>query len=135
MPYVRERWFAGETFIALPETREHARQWCHDVAGLRIHGTTRKRPREVYESIERPLMKAAPDDIYEMPRWTSGTVARDHHVQVDKALYSVPTQHIGHRVDVRVGACTIKIYRDDKMIASHPPQRQNSFGWRATDHR
>ncbi|MEY4581623.1 MAG: hypothetical protein RL701_6326 [Pseudomonadota bacterium] len=120
VPYVRERWFAGETFVTLTGAREHARLWCQELAGMRIHGTTRKRPREVYEAIERPLMRAAPIDLYEVPRWTVATVARDHHFQVDKALYSVPTQHIGQRVDVRIGASTVKVYGDDKVIAVHP---------------
>ena len=40
VPYVRERWFAGENFpgdIAL--LREHAQRWCREVAGTRVHGT------------------------------------------------------------------------------------------------
>ena len=51
MPFVRERWFAGESFsddIAL--LRVAADTWSSEVAGGRIHGTTRKVPREVFEA-------------------------------------------------------------------------------------
>ena len=37
--YVRERWFAGETFKAdLDELRPAAARWCVEVAGARVHG-------------------------------------------------------------------------------------------------
>jgi len=39
-------------------------RWCRDVAGARIHGTTRKVPREVYEQVERAHMLAASAEPY-----------------------------------------------------------------------
>jgi transposase len=52
--YVRESWFDGESFTGLDDARRSAEHWCRDIAGTRIHGTTRRVPREVFESIERP---------------------------------------------------------------------------------
>jgi len=53
VPYVRERCFAGEVFTAdIGAIRCHAERWCRDVAGARVHGTTRQVPREVYERDE-----------------------------------------------------------------------------------
>ena len=42
--YVRERFFKGETFIDLDDVARRALLWCRDVAGRRIHGTTRRVP-------------------------------------------------------------------------------------------
>jgi transposase len=42
VPYVRESWFDGETFAGLDHARESAELWCYDVAGARVHGTTRQ---------------------------------------------------------------------------------------------
>ena len=96
VPYVRERWFAGEIFTAdLVEIRRHAEAWCRDVAGARVHGTTRQVPREVYERDERPHMQPAPAAPFDVPHWSEPKVHPDHHVQVLKALYSVPTRYIG----------------------------------------
>jgi hypothetical protein len=53
VPFVRERWFAGESFsddIAL--LRDAAEAWSREVAGGRVHGTTRRVPREVFEAEE-----------------------------------------------------------------------------------
>ncbi|WP_155799003.1 hypothetical protein [Sorangium cellulosum] len=68
--YVRESWFDGESFISLDEARASAERWCRDVAGARVHGTTREVPREVFEARERSAMKPAPKAPFDMPHWT-----------------------------------------------------------------
>lgn len=93
---MRERWFAGETFAGdLVAIRRHAEAWCRDVAGARVHGTTRQVPRDVYERDERPHMQPQPATAFDVPHWCKPKVHPDHHVQVLKALYSVPTRYIG----------------------------------------
>ena len=46
--YVRERFFKGGQFRDLAHLRDTAARWCRDVAGERIHGTTRRKPLEVF---------------------------------------------------------------------------------------
>ena len=43
IPYVRERLFKGGDFRDVVDLRSAARSWCLEVAGQRIHGTTRRR--------------------------------------------------------------------------------------------
>ena len=62
VPYVRESWFAGEQFDDLDVARASARAWCRDIAGTRIHGTTRAVPRDVFEREELALLRPAPGD-------------------------------------------------------------------------
>ena len=40
VPYVRNNFFAGETFVDLTDVRARAEAWCTDTAGMRVHGTT-----------------------------------------------------------------------------------------------
>ena len=40
--YVRERFFKGGEFRDLAHLREEAARWCRDIAGQRVHGTTRR---------------------------------------------------------------------------------------------
>ena len=51
MPYVRERFFKGGEFTGLSDMRSAARRWCLEVAGQRIHGTTRKQPLAVFRQM------------------------------------------------------------------------------------
>ncbi len=118
--YVRERWFAGETFRAdLDELRASAGRWCHDVAGARVHGTTRRVPREVYELEERPHMTALRDGLFDVPTWTKAKVHPDHHAQIARSLYSLPTRYIGRTLDARADRISVRFYLGSEMVKFH----------------
>jgi hypothetical protein len=127
---VRERCFDGETFNDLEVAREHATTWCRDVAGTRVHGTTRKVPREEYERFEKAAMLPAPTESFDVPVWAVAKVHPDHHVQVARALYSVPTQYVGKTVDVRVDSRTVRLYVGAELVKVHP---RVAPGKRSTD--
>lgn len=130
--YVRERCFDGETLTTVEEARRHAETWCRNVAGARVHGTTRRAPRDVYESEEKPHMLPAPTTAFDVPTWTKAKVHPDHHVQVDKALYSVPTAHLGQQLDVRIDKATVRLYRGTELVKMHlrvaPGKRSTDMG-------
>ena len=63
--YVRERFFRGSNFASLEEMRLAARRWCLEVAGLRVHGTTRRRPLQVFQDEERQALAPWDGEPYE----------------------------------------------------------------------
>lgn len=121
VPYVRERWFAGEQFTdELSELRAHAENWCREIAGARVHGTTRRVPREVYETEERKHMLPMPTSSFDVPTWARAKVHPDHHVQVGRALYSAPTRYIGKELEVRSDRISVRLYSGTELIKVHP---------------
>ena len=52
--YVRASFFAGESFIDIADGQTRAVQWCRGRAGQRTHGTTARRPAEVFAEEELP---------------------------------------------------------------------------------
>jgi transposase len=128
--YVRSSFFAGEEFTDLADCRARAAAWCAQVAATRIHGTTRARPGEVFTEQEAPLLLPAPDQSFDIPAYSRPKVARDRHVQIDRALYSVPGELIGHRLVARADAHTVKLYHRGQLIKVHPRQAP---GRRSTD--
>ena len=128
--YVRESWFQGETFSDLADARRSAEIWSRDVAGARIHGTTRQVPRDVFETTERGAMLAAPTEPFDVPTWTDAKVHGDHHVQVARALYSVPTAYLLRTVRVRADRTSVRIYLGAELIKVHPRMPP---GGRSTD--
>jgi transposase len=128
--YVRESWFAGERFLSLAEAVDDAARWCRDVAGKRIHGTTRKIPLEAFEAEEKPGMLPPPTSPFDVPVWSEAKVHPDHHIQVAKALYSVPTCYIGRTVRVRADRTLVRIYLGTELIKAHARVEP---GRRATD--
>jgi hypothetical protein len=97
---------------------------------MRIHGTTQARPAEMFAVLEAPVLLPAPVERYDTPRWTSAKVHRDHHIQVAKALYSVPGDLIGQQVTVRADSALVKILHRGQVVKIHPRQPP---GGRSTD--
>ncbi|MBI4318746.1 MAG: IS21 family transposase [Chloroflexi bacterium] len=130
VPFVREDLFGGEEFRDIFEAQSRADVWCMTDAGLRIHRTTQRRPLEVFEAEERPLLLPAPVLPFDIPIYADAKVARDHHIQVAKALYSLPTRYIGDTVRVRADQQLVRIYLRGQVIKTHP---RKPPGGRSTD--
>jgi len=128
--YVRGSFFAGEDFLDLADAQRRAETWCSTTAGLRVHGTTQHRPAEVFRLEEAPLLLPAPTEPYDLPLYANPKVHRDHHIEVDKALYSIPGNLIGFRVDARADARLVKVFHRGQLVKVHPRQPQ---GGRRTD--
>jgi transposase len=130
VPFVRNSFFAGETFLGLADAQPRAEEWCRVRAGLRIHGTTQCRPAEMFAVEEAPRLKPAPTDVYDLPIYAKPTVHRDHHIEVAKALYSVPGNLIGSEVDARADRNLVRVFHRGALVKVHVRQAP---GGRITD--
>lgn len=130
VPFVRNSFFAGESFIDLADGQRRAVLWCQDRAGMRIHGTIQARPAEVFRVEELPLLRPAPQDRYDLPLYATVKVHRDHHLEVGKALYSVPGNLIGTYVQVRADSQLVRVFSRDQLVKVHP---RMGIGKRSTD--
>lgn len=113
---VRDDCFAGERIRDLAGARERAERWCRDEYGAHRHSTTGRMPREHFLNVEAPALPPAPEQPYDVPRWCTPKVARDHFVQVERALYSMPTRLIGRTLQARVDRTTVRFYDRSTLI-------------------
>jgi hypothetical protein len=89
---------------------------------MRVHGTTQLRPAEHFRLEEQPVLAAAPTAPYDVPVYATAKVHRDHHIEVAKALYSIPGNLIGTRVDVRADRSLVRVFsRRSAHQGSSPP--------------
>lgn len=130
VPYVRKNFFAGENFISLDDCQERAIDWCNNVAGARIHGTTRRVPLEVFEAEEKGILRAYDSKRYDTPYLAYPKVHPDHHIAFRKSLYSLPTKYIGKKVEVKGDSALVRVYFNDVLIKTHPKIEE---GKRSTD--
>lgn len=135
VPYVRDNFFRGEEFIDLDEAQRAAIRWCLERAGRRIHGTTRKRPIEQFEALEKPKLKPLVKQRFDTPDWAELLIHPDFHVRYQYALYSVPYRHRGptkaeRTVTVRADSKLVRIYKRGQLIKTHP---RKPAGTRSTD--
>ncbi|MGH9047720.1 MAG: IS21 family transposase [Acidimicrobiales bacterium] len=130
VPYVRNNFFAGETFFDMVDVRVRAEAWCLEDAGMRTHGTTQCRPLEAFKVEELALLLPLPGAPFDTPVWSDPKVHRDLHVEVAKALYSVPHRLVGTTLRARRDSTTVKLYKRGELVKVHP---RKAPGQRSTD--
>ena len=126
--YARESFFCGRSFPTLAAWRAAAGDWCRQVAGQRVHGTTGERPLVAFAAREQPALQPLPARPWELVSWTSARVHADCHLQVAGARYSVPYRYVGRQLDARLGQALVEIYDGATLVTTHPRQE----GGRAT---
>jgi transposase len=119
--YVRGNFFAGEAFADLADAQAKVVAWCSDTAGTRIHGTTAAQPVEVFARDEKCCLLTVPAN-YDVPTFTRVKVHRDFHVEVARALYSVPQAWLGQYLDARADQVLVKLFHQGKLVKTHPRQ-------------
>jgi transposase len=131
--YVTRQFLAGRDPEPLDELNGKLRSWTSEVAGQRIHGTTKERPLARFERIERASLLPLPRTPYDSATWKELRVYRDCYLSFEGSYYSVPHRLVGQQVWVRAGARTVQIYTaDHQLIATHdratrPGQRQTQL--------
>jgi len=107
------------------------RRWCMEVAGQRIHGTTKARPLERFQQAEQAALQPLPPTPYDPTVWQKATVGRDCYVTFRQSAYSVPYRLVGQVVWVRGGARTVEIFSAaHELVATH--DRASTPGERLT---
>lgn len=120
VPYVRKNFFQGESFRDLTHVQEEAIKWCTEVAGMRVHGTTRKRPLVVFNEEEKEKLIPLVKERFDTPAWSSPTLHPDHHVRIGMSLYSAPTAYISKKLDARKDSRLVRLYYKGQLIKTHP---------------
>lgn len=119
IPVVRQQFLSSYAFTAIKDANEKAKLWCLNDYGMQVHGTTKRKPLELFNEQEKEHLIALPDERFEMPLWKEAKVHPDHHIVFDKSYYSLPTRYIGNKVWVRGGIKAVQIFFDGELIKTH----------------
>lgn len=119
IPYIRSSFWKGREFPDPEEINPGLEQWCRKVAGMRVHGTTRQRPLEVFLALEKPALKPLPREPFEMATWYRAKLGDDCHVYVAGGGYSVPHQYRGEVLDVRMTDTLVQCFLDHELVKTH----------------
>ena len=101
---VAQRWILAvlrhRTFFSLAELNEAIWEKLEvlNARPMQKLGVSR---RELYERLDRPVLKPLPQESYELSTWKRCRVNIDYHVEVENNLYSVPYQLIHEKVEAR----------------------------------
>jgi len=94
-------------------------QWNEEIASMRVHGTTRKVPREVFEKVEKHLLLKLPLERYEIREVTSRKVSQQGHIQFHHNYYSVPFTEVGKIVRLESNGNLLRVFKDQTEVCLH----------------
>ncbi len=117
--YVKGNFFVARDGDDAGETNAQLARWLDEIANARVHGTTHRRPAEVFAADERAALLPLPARKFESVVWQEARVHRDSHVAFDHRLYSVPWKLVGQTVWLRATAREVTVYADDARVATH----------------
>lgn len=126
--YVKNNALKGRAFSSLFEQKQFLIRWEKDVADTRIHGTTKKQVRLVFEEVERKALLPLPSEPFPLYHEGRRKVHRDGHVEVAKGYYSVPPEYLGREVWVRWDSRLVRVFNKQfEQIAVHPRVAPGKF--------
>lgn len=109
--YAKRNGIAGRAFADLEELQRHLDQWS-DKADRRVHGTTHRRPIDLFTEAEAQALRPLHDPRLPVTaQWLRRRVANDCYFDLDRTRYSVPHRLARCSVEVRALA--------DEVIALH----------------
>jgi hypothetical protein len=117
--YVKGNFFTGRDGDDADETKRDLQRWVDEIANVRIHGTTRRRPIDEFTEEEREKLRPIPARRYELVVWHKARVHQDSHIAFDKRLYSVPWRLIKQEVWLRASPSSVDVYAEDVRVATH----------------
>ncbi len=113
--YLKRGFLPLREFRGLADANAQLHRWILEEAGNRIHGSTRRRPLDLFERIEKPHLQPLPD-VAPMPAtWAKVKVHRDAHVQFHKALYSVPFPLVGQTLWLKATPTTVALFAEHEL--------------------
>ncbi len=117
--YVKGNFFAGRTFKSGDDLDRQLRNWQENTCNTRIHGTTRKIPKEVFEMEEKNNLKTLPAEGFQFTRVGNRKVYHDCHIYVEYNYYSVPFEYVGKEVGIELNDNLLTVYYRNRTIAVH----------------
>ena len=73
----------------------------------------------LFKDEEALLLIPLPAAPYELAEWKAATVQYNYHVACDNMFYSVPAEHLGEKVNLRITENTVEVFAGQDRIASH----------------
>jgi len=117
--YVK-RFLRGKAFTSLDDLNAQLTAWIISVADERVHGTTHRKPAEMFLEEKDLLQPVASHRAYVIEERSTRYVPKDCLVAFQANRYSVPFRLAGKRVEVLTDGEMIKIYHAGEIVSCHP---------------
>jgi transposase len=131
--YVKKNFLAGLDIPEFAALNPAAQHWLNTVANVRLHGETRKPPRELFK-LEKPQLRPVSANLYDIGIAHNACASNRFRVTFETNRYSVPAEYASQRLMLKAYPERICIYHRDKLIARHPRSFDKHRDFENPDH-
>jgi hypothetical protein len=117
--YLQMNFVNGRTFTDDRDIAARLKDWTHNYANQRIHGTTKKVPWEELLQKEREALQPLPDTPFAYFNRSIRKAAPNCHIHFENNYYSVPFALVGKEVTVRWNQSLVRIVCQGEQVALH----------------
>jgi len=117
--YLKNNFIPGRVFQDFSDLKRQLDDWMINYANRRIHGTTRKIPREVFAAEEKDKLQRLPDAPFTLFNRGVRTVSANCHIHFENNYYSVPSCLVGKEVTVRWNDHLVRVIYKGEQVALH----------------
>lgn len=110
--------FRHKKFYSLGELNEGIRRFLGKLNSREMKGYKKSR-KELFISLDLPALKPLPEKKYIHAERKKAKVGVDYHIEYKSHYYSVPYQHVGEYVELKIYENTLEIYLNNTQIAVH----------------
>ena len=131
--YVKKNLLSGLDIPDFHSLNPAARQWLDTIANQRIHGETRRRPVELFET-EQSRLHPMPPNPYDVGTVHMARASNRFRLTFDTNRYSVPAEYASRRLVLKSYPDRLCAYHDNKLIARHPRSYDRHRDFEDPDH-
>lgn len=117
--YVQKNFLAGLEISSLEALNIEARRWMDQVANVRLHRATGRRPCDLYLE-EKPRLQPLPLAGYDISLTRGVRASNRCQITFEANRYSVPFAHAGALLELRIEPTLLTLHRGAGIIAQHP---------------
>lgn len=117
--YLQQNFVAGRQFQDDVDIKQQLLSWMDGYANVRVHGTTRKIPRELFEAEEKPKLQPLPEEEFAFFNRSIRIVLPNCHVHFENNYYSVPASLVSKEVTVRWNEHIVRVIFAGEQVALH----------------
>lgn len=119
---IAQRWILArmrnEKFTSLGELNERIAELCAEL-NRRVMRHYKASRLELFERLDKPALRALPEEPFEHAEWTKVRLNIDYHAQVDEHFYSAHFTLVHEELWARSTAATVELLHRGGRVASH----------------
>jgi transposase len=117
--YVKKNFLSGSELADFRLLAPAARLWLEGVANVRLHGSVKQKPVELFQK-EKPALRPLTLRPYDVGVTHAVRANSQFRVTLDTNTYSVPAEYAGAHLTLKVYPDHLCVYDRDKLLVRHP---------------